>query len=30
MESAKTDTYVKHIACPIFKPNGQDVQQLKM
>lgn len=25
MESAKTDTYVKHIACPIFKPNGQDV-----
>lgn len=23
MESAKTDVYLKHVACPIFKPNGQ-------
>lgn len=30
MESAKTDVYLKHVACPIFKPNGQDVYQLKM
>ena len=30
MDSAKTDVYLKHIACPIFKPNGQDVYQLKM
>lgn len=29
MESAKTDTYLKHIACPIFKPNGRDVYELK-
>lgn len=30
MESAKTDVYLKHTVCPIFKPNGQDVYQLKM
>lgn len=29
MESAKTDVYLKHTVCPIFKPNGQDVYSWK-